>query len=90
MLPDGSQQLVFWTGASGHLFQAWWAGGRWNGPADWTSAAFRGVGPLTSAPSATVLPDGSQQLVFWQGAGQTLWEAWYAGSWNGPADLSAG
>ncbi|MDQ6847696.1 MAG: glycosyl hydrolase family 18 protein [Candidatus Dormibacteraeota bacterium] len=90
VLPNGSQQLVFWTGPGGHLFQAWWAGGRWNGPADWTSSSFRGVGPLTSAPSVAVLPDGSQQLVFWQGAGQTLWEAWYAGAWFGPADLSAG
>lgn len=90
VLPDGSQQLVFWTGAGGHLFQAWWAGGRWNGPADWTTSAFGGIGTLTSAPSATVLPNGSQQLVFWQGASQTLWEGWYAGRWYGPADLSGG
>jgi spore germination protein YaaH len=89
VLPNGTQQLVFWTGAGGHLFQAWWGAGRWNGPVDWTAAAFRGIGPLMSPPSATVLPDGSQQLVFWQGASQTLWEAWYAGRWNGPADLSA-
>jgi hypothetical protein len=53
-------------------------------------SVFRGAGPLTSPPSAAVLPDGSQQLVFWQSAGQTLWEAWFEGSWNGPADLSAG
>jgi len=90
VLPNGSQQLVFWTGSGGHLFQAWWAGGRWNGPVDWTASVFRGAGPLTSPPSAAVLPDGSQQLVFWQSAGQTLWEAWFEGSWNGPADLSAG
>jgi spore germination protein YaaH len=90
VLPDGSQQLVFWTGAGGHLFQAWWAGGHWNGPADWTRSAFGGVGTLTSAPSATVLPNGSQQIVFWQGSSQTLWEGWYAGRWYGPADLSGG
>jgi hypothetical protein len=90
VLPNGSQQLVFWTGAGGHLFQAWWAGGRWNGPVDWTASVFGGEGPLTSAPSATVLPNGSQQLVFWQGGAQTLWEAWYAGRWYGPADLGAG
>jgi spore germination protein YaaH len=90
VLPDDSQQLVFWTGAGGHLIEAWWGGGRWNGPVDWTASAFRGTGTLTSAPSAAVLPDGSQQLVFWQAASQTLWEAWYAGRWNGPADLSGG
>jgi spore germination protein YaaH len=91
MLPNGSQQLVFWTGAGGHLLQAWWAGGRWNGPVDWTGAAFGGAAILTSPPSATVLPDGTQQLVFWQGAGSTLWEGWYAlGHWNGPVNLSAG
>ena len=91
VLPDGSQQLVFWTGAGGHLFQAWWAGGRWNGPVDWTGSAFGGAGALTSPPSATVLPDGSQQLVFWQGAGATLWEGWYAGgAWHGPVNFSAG
>jgi hypothetical protein len=90
VLPNGTQQLVFWMGAGGHLFQAWWGAGRWNGPVDWTAAAFGGVGALTSAPSATVLPNGSQQLVFWQGASQTLWEAWYQGRWNGPADLSGG
>jgi hypothetical protein len=44
---------------------------------------------LTSSPSATVTVDGSQQLVFWQGAGNTLWEAWYAlGHWNGPRNWS--
>ncbi len=90
VLPNGSQQLVFWSGAGGHLYEAWWGGDRWNGPVDWTASVFRGTGTLTSAPSATVLPDGSQQLVFWQGPSATLWEGWYAGSWNGPADLSAG
>jgi spore germination protein YaaH len=90
VLPNGSQQLVFWTGAGGHLLEAWWAGGRWNGPVDWTGSAFRGAGPLTSPPSAAVLPDGSQQLVFWQGSSQTLWEAWYAGHWYGPVNFSAG
>ncbi len=90
VLPDDSQQLLFWAGPGGHLVEAWWGGGRWNGPVDWTAAAFHNTGTLNSAPSATVLRDGSQQLVFWQGASQTLWESWYAGAWNGPADLSAG
>jgi hypothetical protein len=88
--PDGSQQLVYWEGAGQHLFEAWYAGGHWNGPLDLTGSVFGGAGPLTSAPSAIVTPDGSTQLVFWQGPGQTLWEAWYTGRWNGPLDLSAG
>ncbi|MBJ7594765.1 MAG: hypothetical protein JF886_07875 [Candidatus Dormibacteraeota bacterium] len=31
---------------------------------------------LTSSPSVTVAVDGSTQLVFWQGSGNTLWEGW--------------
>jgi hypothetical protein len=58
---------------------------------DWTTSAFAGNGLLTSSPSATVTVDGSTQIVFWQGAGSTLWEGWYAGgAWHGPVDFSAG
>jgi hypothetical protein len=86
--PDGSTQLVFYRGPGGHLFEDWYTGA-WNGPVDFTTTAFGGVGPLTSPPSATVTVDGSTQLVFWQGAGSTLWEAWYAGGhWNGPRNWS--
>ena len=88
--PDGGQQLVYWQGTGGQLDEAWYAGGRWNGPVDLTAASFGGAGPLTSAPGAAVTPDGSTQLVFWQGSGQSLWEAWYTGRWNGPRDYSAG
>ena len=52
------------------------------------------------APASTLPPprftpksigaDGSTQLVFWQGPGQSLWEAWYTGRWNGPHNFSAG
>jgi|GEM_PF-4961965 len=87
--PDGSTQLVFYQGPGGHLFEDWYTGA-WNGPVDFTTTAFGGVGPLTSPPSATVTVDGSTQLVFWQGAGNTLWEGWYAGgAWHGPVDWSA-
>ncbi len=90
MLPDGSQQLVFWKNWSNHLVEAWYAGGSWNGPLDLTAAYFGGAAPLQSAPSSAVTPDGSTQLVFWQGAGDHLFEAWYAaGSWHGPLDISA-
>ena len=39
-------------------------------------------------PAVTVAPDGTQ-LIFWQGAGGHLMEAWWKGSWNGPVDWTA-
>jgi hypothetical protein len=88
--PDGSTQLVFSRTAAGHLQESWYTGS-WHGPVDWTTSAFAGNGLLTSSPSATVTVDGSTQIVFWQGAGSTLWEGWYAGgAWHGPVDFSTG
>lgn len=88
VLPDGSQQLVFWTASNGHMFEAWWAAGRWNGPID-LSDTFGGPAS-TSAPDASVAPDGSQQLVFWRGGNAHVYEAWWANArWNGPVDLTA-
>ena len=40
------------------------------------------------APSLTTAPDGTQ-LVFWQGPGGHLYEAWWQGKWNGPIDWTA-
>ncbi len=89
--PDGSTQLVFSKTAAGHLQESWYALGSWHGPIDWTTSAFAGNGLLTSSPSATVTVDGSTQIVFWQGAGSTLWEGWYTnGAWHGPVNWSAG
>jgi hypothetical protein len=89
--PDGSTQLVFSKTAAGHLQESWYTLGSWHGPIDWTTSAFGGNGLLTSSPSATVTVDGSTQIVFWQGAGSTLWEGWYTlGAWHGPVDFSAG
>ncbi|HEY8676494.1 MAG TPA: hypothetical protein VIO13_11090 [Candidatus Dormibacteraeota bacterium] len=86
---DGSTQLVFYRSPAGHLLESWYTGS-WHGSVDWTTNAFGGNGALTSSPSATVTPDGSSQLVFWQGAGATLWEGWYAGgAWHGPVNFSA-
>jgi hypothetical protein len=87
---DGSTQLVFYKSPAGHLLESWYSGS-WHGPLDLTSNNFGGTGTLTSSPSATVTPDGSTQLVFWQGPGASLWEGWYAGgAWHGPVDFSAG
>jgi hypothetical protein len=84
---DGSTQLAFWRGGNGHLMEAWYVGG-WYGPAD-LSARWGSAGLLAGAPSVAVTPDGSAQLVFWQGINGHLWEAWYTGAWNGPIDLTA-
>jgi hypothetical protein len=87
---DGSTQLVFSKTAAGHLQESWYTLGSWHGPIDWTTSAFAGNGLLTSSPSATVTVDGSTQIVFWQGAGSTLWEGWYTGgAWHGPVDFSS-
>jgi hypothetical protein len=36
-----------------------------------------------------VVQSGGTQLIFWQGAGGHLIEAWWNGSWNGPVDWTA-
>lgn len=96
------QQDLFWSGTGGHLWEAWYtsspsqagaASGGWNGPVDWTAgwggtSGWTSANDLTSAPSATVTADGSQQVVFWN-AGGHLDEAWYNGVWNGPVDWTA-
>ena len=82
--PDGSTQLVFWQTAGGHLAEAWYAGGAWHGPVDWTAGAFNGAAPLSSAAAAAVTPDGSTQTVFWQSGNQQVFEGWYSGQWHGP------
>jgi len=85
---DGGQQMVFWRDPAGHLVEAWYASGRWSPPADWTAALFGGAGLLESAPSVSIIPTTSEQVVFWRGAGNALWEAWYSSRWNGPIDWS--
>ncbi len=87
--PDGRQQLVFWQDTHNHLREAWFTGS-WNGPSDWTAAAFGDGSPLASSPTATVTTDGSTQIVFWEGGGGLMFEAWWAGGrWNGPVAVSA-
>jgi hypothetical protein len=39
-------------------------------------------------PTVAIDPSGAQ-LIFWQGAGGHLMEAWWNGSWNGPVDWTA-
>jgi hypothetical protein len=86
-LTPGGQQIVFWRDGSGHLDEAWW-NGDWNGPVDVTASYFGGAAPLASSPGIAVAADGTQ-LVFWQGPAGHLFEAWWNGHWNGPADWTA-
>jgi hypothetical protein len=85
--PTG-QQTVYWYGTNGHIWEAFYASGVWYPPGDLTASAWRYGGIPASDPSAAVTPDGTQ-LVFWQGPSSHVWEAWYTGVWNGPADISA-
>jgi polyvinyl alcohol dehydrogenase (cytochrome) len=92
--PDGGQQLVFWQGANGDLWEAWYtyALSSWN-VQDLTSArGLAGAGTVASRPSVSFTPGGGQQLVFWQGSNHDLWEAWYTvalSTWYSQ-DLSTG
>lgn len=78
-------QIVFWQGQLGHIYEAWFSGGQWNGPADWTAARFGEEALAVTGPSVGVLSDGTQ-LVYWEDAVGHLEEAWWRGSWNGPVD----
>ena len=40
---------------------------------------------MASAPSVVVAANGDQS-VFWKGTDNHVWEAWFNGTWNGPAD----
>jgi hypothetical protein len=92
--PDGGQQLVFWGGRDGDLWEAWYGYRSETWQAQDLSSARRlaGAGTVASAPTVTFTPGGGQQLVFWQGANHDLWEAWYSlryGTWQSQ-DLSTG
>jgi hypothetical protein len=84
---DGSgNEYVFWESTSGGLEETEWNGSSWGG-AHQITVNGNSVGPLGSAPTVGVAPDGDQ-YVFWTGTGDAdLWEAyWNGSSWNGPVD----
>lgn len=90
VLTPGGQQLVFWQGTNNALWEAWFTPGvGWSGPVDF-SAGLQAPDNVASTPSVS-LTSGGQQLVFWQGTNDDLWEAWFTPSigWAGPVDLSA-
>jgi hypothetical protein len=91
LTPNGGQKLLFWQGPSDHhLYEAWYGfqSAQWSGPADLSAQlgiSSNSDANLASAPTVTFTPDGGQQLVFWEGANQDLWEAWYSyefGNWQ--------
>jgi hypothetical protein len=59
---------VYWKGANSYLWENAESHGQWGGPVNTQ------VGPLGSAPTATVGPAGSD-YVFWEGSDSALWEA---------------
>ena len=83
------QQLVFWQGADGDIWETWHDPGKWQGPLD-LSSRLAGTGSAQPAgpPTLTTSADGSRQLVFWKDHAGQLWEAWYDGAWLGPWNWS--
>ena len=92
--PDGGQQLVFWQGADGDLWEAWYSYelSNWQVQDLSSARALAGAGRVGSAPTVTFTPGGGQQLVFWEGTDHDLWEAWYSVEYNvwQSQDLSTG
>ena len=79
----GGQQLVFWQGTNNDLLEAWLHARRRLVRAGGLSAQLHGPGIVHSAPSVVLTP-GGQQLVFWQGTGHDLFEAWSTPASAGP------
>ncbi len=80
----GGDVHLFWRGANGDLYENIEFGGRWQGPVN------TGIGPLASAPTATIGP-ADADYVFWEGTDGALWEAYTTGSgWGGPVRLGMG
>jgi hypothetical protein len=91
--PDGGQQLVFWEGNNHDLWEAWYSYEFSNWQVQDLSfvRGLAGAGGVDSAPTVTFTPGGGQQLVFWRGTNNDLWEAWYSVKYSvwTSADLSA-
>lgn len=88
--PPG-QQTAFWRGTNADLFEDYYANGSWNNidvTVSYFASQWNSSMALASGPSATAST--SQQDSFWRGGNGDLWEAWYAGAWYGPADITSG
>ncbi|MGO8979998.1 MAG: carboxypeptidase regulatory-like domain-containing protein [Streptosporangiaceae bacterium] len=82
---------VFWENASGDLEQAAGSGSSWDAA---SAVRVNGsvIGPLGSAPAAAAGPATGYRYLLWRGPGSSasLWDAFWDGSWHGPADLGLG
>jgi predicted Ser/Thr protein kinase len=65
----GGNDYVFWRGTNGALWDKWFLGGQWHGPAPIAAAGTQ----LASPPSVAVHADGRQD-VFWKGTNGNLYE----------------
>jgi hypothetical protein len=77
---------VFWENTGNGLEETYYNGSSWDPPNE-IKVDGNAMGPLGSAPTVAVAPDGDQ-YVFWEstGAEPELWEAYWNGSWNGPVN----
>jgi len=78
------EQFVFWQGTDGTLWDKWYTGHSWHGPAKIATA-----GRMASAPSVAV-GRGGEQDVFWKGTDGNLWETWHTQGWHRAVNLHAG
>lgn len=91
-----NNQYVFWKGTDNNLWEGFYNNytGRWNGPIG------LGMGTLVSEPSVAVSPTQvfagpggkpfSAQFVYWEGLNNSLFMAYWEGSWHGPIEITLG
>jgi hypothetical protein len=75
--PTDDYQYVFWRGANGDLYEAYWTGS-WHGPQDMYANYGFGTN-IASAPAVAVSGD-NNAYVFWRGTNSDIYEANYTAS----------
>jgi O-glycosyl hydrolase len=78
-------EYVAWLDARGHIFEAVYTG-RWGAPEDLTATLhWAQEGTSASTPAIAVSPGNDHRHLFWRAPGGSIYEAWYASGWHGPA-----
>ncbi len=74
---DSGDELAFWRGSDGRIWEAASVSGSWTSAVDlgWVSS---------SAPAAAVDPLTGERYVFWRGKDGHVYEAWGGAGWRGP------